>query len=183
MRYALAVGGVLATVLAVWLLSGMAGRTNTFGSPQVAEPNATADAVRRAQEEELLLRTRPTPDPKMLKNREQLIGQALSIARSLGEENGQVIDVQLTTAKQAAELVEGDVPKAAEELMYNLGGSDRRIYLVRVRGNFRPSSPDAVPDNPADAGPRPGLLYTIHDGETGEQISYGLHRTLTPTSP
>jgi F0F1-type ATP synthase membrane subunit c/vacuolar-type H+-ATPase subunit K len=180
MRYLLVAAAILVTLAGAWLVSDAVGRGGTALGQSVgqgAQPDATSEAVQRNERMDRTLRLTPNPPPEVLTRRENLIARTVSRGRAMGEANPRLVDVRLITVSEARSLLVG---AGAEKERGNLGPDDKRVYVVRMLGSFRPTR---LPLEARDQRPQPGIMNAVYDAETGMLISSGFGPADSPASP
>ncbi len=106
-------------------------------------------------------------------SRSILIERATSEARSMGEQNPQLLDITRLSADAALRAVGQD------DLVGSPDMQGKVVYLTRMQGSFVP------PHGPLGATPEPshGFMYIITEAETGNLLMRGFKPGAAPDIP
>ena len=184
MRYLLALLVVVAAFGAAWLLAssdqgqpseartGLPSPTASGAAPKDAALDLRARPARQAAvpTQAAGVKENPTPSrPEQLTRREILIGRAGNYAGAMGETCPQLHDFHRTDVRGAKRLLAAH--GAGDGY---IGPDDKQVYLVRMRGSFKPlTGPPAATSKP----PGPGIMFIVYDAETGGPLVVGYSGT------
>ncbi len=163
MRYALA-SSLVAVILATALILLQA-----VGRPSLGSPVGTAPVVSTAEPLGEVLGSEESPGwshvgaPEDRTNRRILIERATNAAKSMGEQNPQLLDVTRLPADAALQAAGQDDFVGSPDMQ------GKTVHLTRMLGSFVP------PRGPAGTAgePRQGFMYIITEAETGNLLMRG----------